>query len=426
MKRILAIILASAISVSILISCVSPVGPAESASPVVAPEPVEIRFIGQFGGTDPTTPIFDEILKKFTDTYPYITVVNESNTADESWKARVTTDFSSGNDPDVVQYFNGPDARILIENKKVVAIEEIKKIYPDYAGNISEEAMSYMKEYDGNHYGVPVRGFYEGLFCNKDLFEKYGLDLPTDWEKLEAAISGFSAEGVVPIAASFSDVPHYLIEHLILAEGGIEDHSVNPKDHYPESWAKGISYFRKFKEMGAFPVDVNATKNDIAANLFYNKQAAMIVDGSWSIGSIKYPETTVILPFPPTPEGKKDPSDIIVGFTVGFYISAKAWNNPAKRDAAVMLVETLTSNESIAAYAEVGGIPAADIGPIASHNNVMKLGLEMSKAAKGLAMPIDSRLSKEAWTYFVSQIGSLADGQIAPEALLNEVVKKNK
>ncbi|HHW22635.1 MAG TPA: extracellular solute-binding protein [Clostridiaceae bacterium] len=426
MKRILAIALALAVSAGILVSCESPVGPAESTPPVVAPEPVEIRFIGQFGGTDPTTPIFDEILKKFTDTYPYITVVNESNTADESWKARVTTDFSSGNDPDVVQYFNGPDARILIENNKVVAIEEIKKIYPDYAGNISDEAMSYMKEYDGKHYGVPVRGFYEGLFCNRDLFEKYGLDLPTDWEKLETAITRFAEEGVVPIAASFSDVPHYLIEHFILAEGGIEDHSINPKVTYPESWAKGISYFKKFKDMGAFPVDVNATKNDIAANLFYNKQAAMIVEGSWSIGSIKYPDTTVILPFPPTPEGKKDPTDIIGGFTVGFYISTKAWNNPAKRDAAVLLVKALTSNESIAAYAKVGGIPAADIGPVAGHNRVMIMGLDMSKIAKGLAMPIDSRLSKEAWTYFVSQIGSLADGQITPEALLNEVVKKNK
>ena len=73
-----------------------------------------------------------------------------------------------------------------------------------------------------------------------------------------------------------------------------------------------------------------------------------------------------------------------------------------------------------------GGIPAADIGPAAGHNRVMIMGLDMSKTAKGLAMPIDSRLSKEAWTYFVSQIGSLADGQITPEALLNEVVKKNK
>lgn len=425
MKRILAIMLVLVMSVSTMISCTSPVNPAESTY-TAAPEPVEIRFIGQFGGTDPTTPIFDEILKRFTDTNPYITVVNESNTADEAWKARVTTDFSSGNDPDVVQYFNGPDAKILIENKKVVAIEEIKKVYPDYAKNISAEAMTYMKEYDGKHYGVPVRGFYEGLFCNTDLFEKYSLDLPTDWLKLEAAIQKFSQEGVIPIAASFSDVPHYLIEHLILAEGGIEDHSVNPKVSYPESWAKGISYLKTFKDMGAFPVDVNATKNDIVANLFYNKQAAMIIDGSWSIGSIKDSDTTVIIPFPPTPEGKKDPSDIIVGFTVGFYISTKAWNNPVKRDAAIKLVNVLTSDESISAYATVGGIPAAEIEPMTSYNMVMRSGLEMSKNAKGLAMPIDSRLSKEAWTYFVSQIGSLADGQITPEVLLTEVVKKNQ
>ena len=41
-------------------------------------------------------------------------------------------------------------------------------------------------------------------------------------------------------------------------------------------------------------------------------------------------------------------------------------------------------------------------------------------------MPIDSRLSKEAWTYLVSMIGSIADGQVTPEEVLQEVVNKNK
>ena len=104
---------------------------------------------------------------------------------------------------DVVFYFTGADAVQLIETGKVVSIEEIREEYPDYASNITDAAMSFMKEFDGKHYAVPIRGFYEGLFCNTDLFEKYGLDLPTDWEKLEAAVKKFSAEGIVPIAASF-------------------------------------------------------------------------------------------------------------------------------------------------------------------------------------------------------------------------------
>lgn len=426
MKRLFTIPLVIGISVSFLVSCSSPVSHIETSTPATVQDPVRIRFVGQFGGTDPTTQKFEKILKKFTDENPSIAVVNESNTADESWKARVTTDFSSGNDPDVVQYFNGPDARILIENKKVVSIEEIRKVYPDYTVNISDEAMSFMKEFDGKHYGVPMRGFYEGLFCNKDLFDRYGLELPTDWERLEKAIQRFAQEGIIPVAVSFSDIPHYWIEHLILAQGGIEDHKINPRENHPESWEKGISYFKVLKDMGAFPADVNSTKNDIVSHLFYDKQAAMALDGSWFIGGIKDPANTVVLPFPATPEGKKDPSDIIVGFSVGYYISTKAWNDPIKRDAAVKLVMALTSKEAISAYASVGGIPAGNVDISSDLNSVMKSGLEMCSAAKNIGMPIDSRLSKEAWTYFVSQIGSLADGQITPDELLKEVVKKNR
>jgi raffinose/stachyose/melibiose transport system substrate-binding protein len=326
----------------------------------------------------------------------------------------------------VAFYFTGPDAKQLIDNKKVVSVEDIKAQYPDYAKNISEAAMGFMKEFDGKHYAVPIRGYYEGLFCNKDLFDKYSLELPADWSKLEAAVKKFSAEGVIPFAVSFSDVPHYFIEHLILAEGGVPEHSVNPKDTYPASWVKGLSYFKTLKDMGAFPKDVNATKNDITSNLFYDKKAAMIIDGSWFIGGLKDPENTVVMPMPPTPGGKKDPTDIIGGFSSGFYISTVAWNDPDKRDACANLVMHMTSKDAIAAFAKVAGSPAADVPAPADMSSVMKAGIEMGGKAKGIDSPIDSRLNKEAWTYFVSQIGALADGETTPEKLLDEVVLRNK
>lgn len=441
MKKLLSLLLILTLAIGLLTACgdkkaagdaTASTQPTQSAAPSQSTEPtpapqkeVALRTVSMFGGTDPTAPFYQQLIKEFTDANPNIKVTDESAISDETWKAKVATDFSSGNDPDVVFYFNGPDAKQLIDNKKVVSIEEIQKTYPDYAKDISSAAMGFMEEFDGMHYAVPVRGFYEGLFCNKDLFDKYSLELPTDWAKLEAAVTKFAAEGIVPIAASFSDVPHYWIEHLILAEGGIEDHRINPKDSYPESWATALTYFKKLKDLGAFPADLNATKNDITSNLFYDKKAAMVIDGSWFIGGIKDPATTVILPFPATPSGKKDPSDVIGGFSAGFYISTNAWNDPDKRDAAVKFVMALTTKESIAVFCKPGGGPAADVPVPTDLTEVQKSGLKMAGAAKGIDMPIDSRLSKEAWTYFVSSIGSIADGADVKE-VLTEVVNLNK
>ena len=438
MKKLLSILLILTLAVGLMAACgkvpaatsQSPTAstpPESSATPAAAPQKqVEIRTVSMFGGTDPTAAYYQQLIKDFTIANSNITVTDESATADETWKAKVLTDFSSGNDPDVVFYFNGPDAKQMIDNKKVVSIEEIQKVYPDYAKDISTAAMGYMKEFDGSHYAVPVRGYYEGLFCNKDLFDKYNLELPTDWDKLTKAVTTFKANGIVPIAVSFSDVPHYWIEHLVLAEGGVADHQINPKDTYPASWVKAFGYLKTLYDMDAFPVDVNATKNDIVTNLFYDKKAAMQIDGSWFIGGIKDQATTVVVPFPTTPGGKKDPSDIIGGFSSGFYISTNAWNDPDKRDAAVKFVMSMTTKDSIGQFCKVAGAAAADVPAPTDLTQVMTSGVQMSGAAKNIDSPIDSRASKEAWTYLVSMIGSIADGSVTPDEVLKEFVRKNQ
>ena len=159
--------------------------------------------------------------------------------------------------------------------------------------------------------------------------------------------------------------------------------------------------------------------------MFYDKQAAMILDGSWIVGGIKDPDTTTVLPVPCAPGGKKDPSDIIGGFSSGFYISKKAWDDPARRDAAVKFVQYMTSNEAIAMFAKVAGAPAADVPTPEGLTAVMEAE---SRWWPGQEYRYAYRLTpeQEAWTYLVSMIGSIADGQVTPEEVLQEVVNKNK
>lgn len=442
MKKLLSITLCITMVVAMLAGCnaaaptaTTAVAPAATQAPTVAPtqaptpqpEPakVTIRTVGMFGGTDPAAASYQQLIKDFQAKYPYITVTDESATADETWKARVTTDFSSDNDPDVVFYFTGADAKQLIENNKVVPLETIKADYPDYAKDITPASMSFMTEPDGKTYAVPVRGFYEGLFCNKDLFDKYSLELPTTWDNLTKAITTFKANGIIPVAVSFADVPHYWIEHLVLAEGGVADHKINPKDTYPASWEAALGNFKTLYDMGAFPTDVNSTTNDIIGNLFKEKKAAMQLDGSWFLGGIPDKVNTVVIPFPATSTGKKDPSDIIAGFSAGFYLSTKAWNDPAKKDAAAKFVMYMTSKEAIALICKDAGAPAAAVEAAADLSNLQKSGLALS-AAKGADMPIDSRMSKEAWNYLVTMIGQIATGKATPKDVLTQVVTLNK
>ena len=415
------------ISMVLLAAAAAGCGDRPAATPAPSgPPAVTIRTVSMFGGTDPAAAAYQQLIKDFQAAYPAVTVTDESAAADEMWKARVATDFSSDNDPDVVLYFTGADAKQLIDNGRVVDVGTIKAAYPDYARDITGLAMEFMMEPNGKAYAVPVRGFFEGLYCNKDLFDKYNLPLPTTWSNLLAAVNVFSGKGIVPIAASFSDVPHYWIEHLVLSAGGYDDHHINPQGKAPASWEAALGYLRELYEMGAFPKDVNATTNDIAGSLFKDKKAAMQLDGSWFLNGIPDQENTVIVPFPVVPNGRKDRTDIIGGFSSGFYISAKAWSDPARREAAVRFVMFMTSKESIMTLCDSSGTPAANIALPDTMTSLQKEGLTLAANAGRVDMPIDSRMSKEAWTYLVSMAGQVAAGKATPEYVLQRVVSMNR
>ena len=118
--------------------------------------------------------------------------------------------------------------------------------------------------------------------------------------------------------------------------------------------------------MGAFPFDTATTQHELIQAQFINKQAAMYIDGSWTVGAMTNPDNVVILPIPSTGNGKTDVTQMIASFSSGFYITRKAWDDPAKRDTAVKFVQAMTSTESIAEFVTVagGGSPAAVVDQV--------------------------------------------------------------
>ncbi len=374
-------------------------------------EGVTLRTASMFGGTDPSAPIYQQLLKDY-EAATGNTVSDASALGDETWKATILTDFAANNEADVVFYFaNTPDSLPILD--KVVPIEEIRKEYPDYAKDCSAAAITAVTEPDGKLFAAPIRGYWEALFCNKDLFEKYGLDLPTDWEKMLKAVDTFKENGIVPIALSLSDVPHYMYEYLILSTAGVESHNAKPATlaDVPAEWKQAIGTLRALYERGAFPVDATATTYDIVSALFREKQAAMAVDGSWYANGI--PEenwnNTVVINFPIPEGGKGDPKAMIGGFSSGYYITRKAWDNPETREAAVKFVEFMTTPENINKMSILIG------GELAESAGALQAG------ATAVSTPVDSRMSKEAWNVMVQSASGIADGSLSVDAALEAI-----
>lgn len=387
---------------------------------------VTIRTVSQFGGTDLATEVYEAKLLGFKDENPKITVEDESATSDEVWKAKVAADFAAGNEPDVIFTSTGEDVRFIIEQGKFVPLEEIRTEFPNYASNISEGVLNSVQEFDGKTYAIPVRGFYQGLFVNKALFESNNLALPTDWEKLEMAVITLRENGIVPAAAALGQLPDYWIDHFILSEGGVDAHKSKDIAAVKGDWVKGLEYFKELYDIGAFPKDTSSISNDSVTEMFIKGEAAMLLDGNWVIDRFVNLDEITVLPFPTVPGGVKDPSDIVSGFGEGWYITRKAWDNPAKRTAVIKFVEKMTTTEVIGDFVATGGAPSADVGKVEGLPSTAIAGFKMQASAKNIDMPINSWLAKPAWEKLLSFIPSIATGEQDISEAVDKVISLSK
>lgn len=387
---------------------------------------ITINTVSMFGGENVSAKVYKDIISEYEEKNN-VNVNDKSEGVSEDWKTSVKTSFQIDEEPDVLFYYTGAEAESLIESDKLVDIDMIKSVYPDYAKNISDSAMSFMKESNGKTYAIPVRGFWEGLIVNKDLFDQYNLELPTTWENLIIAIETFSKTDIVPIAVSFSDEPHYWIEHLILSYGGVQEHRKNlePGVEAPESWAKGLDLLKELDTKEAFADNASETTSKEVKQMFKDKKAAMIVEGSWFSGGIPDQENTTVISFPSYTTEKKQDTDIIGGFSYGFYISKKAWEDPEKRDAVVKFVEEMTSDQSIEKFANAGGAPAATVNELEELSQVQADGVNMASNAKNIEMPIDSRISKNSWEYIISNIPDIISGKENSQEILDNAANLN-
>lgn len=390
--------------------------------------PVTINTVSMFGGTDPNVEVYEGINTKLMEDYPYIEIADNSQTSDEAWKSTVAADFSVGNEPDVLQFFTDANANEVLATDKFVTIEEIRKEYPDYAKDTDESALVLTANPDGVQRAVPTTGFWEGLYCNKDLFDEYGIDLPTDWDSLVKAIEVFKENDIIPIAVSLNHVPHYWIEFCLLYSAGVESYESIP-DSVPAEWAKGLDTLKTLRDLGAFPEDTDTVDNDFVGQLFRDKKAAMQLDGSWYAGNITETDNTVVVAFPGVEEQKAEKGAMVAGFSSGFYITKKAWDDPDKRDAAVKFVMAHTSQESLQAYWEATGgiaVPTTSVTPVDGMTPMALSALEYTAASTSSSAATDARLGQQAYGIIIANAVKVSVGQMTGEEALEEALAKYK
>lgn len=388
---------------------------------------VTLRTVSMYGGENKTAYIYQDITHRLMEENSGLIIEDSSQSSNEEWKASVNADFAVGNEPDVIHFFTDATADMLVKTGKLVTLEEIRSVYPDYAKDTLDSALQAAANTDGVIRAVPTSGYWEGLFCNKDLFDQYGVELPTDWDSLVTAIKIFKENGIVPIACSLNNVPHYWIEFLMLYSSGVEEFTQIP-ERAPQNWAKGLDLIKELRDMGAFPADTDVVDDVNVCRLFMDKKAAMQLSGSWYVADIEDTENTVVIAFPGVPDQKVEPNTMLAGISTGFYITRKAWDDPEKREMAVKFVMAHTCQSSAQRYWEsIGGAsqPTVEVTPIKDATPLAESIAEYINSAGTIVSPTDSRIG-DAYKTLVANMVKVSKGLITSEDAINEALDTMK
>ncbi len=368
---------------------------------------VTLRTISCFAGLDGSAEEYVAILQRY-ESETGNTVIDNSSTTDEAWKTAILKDFAAGNEPDILFFFAaGADSAPILS--RVVSLEEINNAYPDM--NLPENDI--LREPDGKVYAVPVRGYWEGLYVHTDLFEEYNAPLPKDWASLLEAIRIFRENGIVPIAVSLSDIPHYLAEMSVLACATREEQQARPKtfEEVPASWLEAMNVIRELAEAGAFADNAGSTYESASTDLFLNKKAAMQMDGSWLESAFSYGmmDTLRVMPMP-LRNGDGASDCYLGGVSMGFYLTRRAWES-GRRDAAVALLRELTREESI-----------RELGSSSLSGRLLDSAEDM-QAGRYMVSPLQDAMNNQAReTWLLECIPAVAEGRMTPEECWRRVM----
>lgn len=387
-KRVLALILASAMVLSLAACGSKETGSEQSAEQTetatgdtqeqdtetdteeVTASPVELNVTTTFAGEDGNAQNFKAAVDAWC-AETGNTVADSSATSDETFKTRVITDFETGSEPDVLFFFNGADANSFIEAGKVVSIDDIRAEYPEYASNMNDDLIA-DSLVDGKKYAVPVNGYWEAMFVNTEVLEAAGVDVPGadyTWDQFLEDCQKIKDAGYAPIACALGNIPHYWWEFAIFNHTSPATHLQVPESvdsEQGQAWVAGMEDIKTLYEAGYFPENTLSATDDETFAMFTEGKAAFLIDGSWKVGGIvsacqSDPEDASTLDaeklakFDVTyvpGQGDRKATDLVGGLSMGYYITTKAWEDPDKRAAAVSFVEYMTSDEVVPVFAQ--------------------------------------------------------------------------
>lgn len=396
-----------------------------SAAPA---EKVAISVFGMFNtpDADANAKAFDAMKKKFTADFPNINYKEEQIPHDE-YETKMKTYAAANELPNAFE-LKGTMIQSLVDNNQIVEIDPIISLVPGlkegYKKGVFDDFM-----YREKSYAAPFQmGNNHNVFWNQDIFKECGIDaFPTTWKDFLNAIDKIKAKGYIPIAMGNKGkwVAESLIYNTLVYRYVPVDWYYSLRDGKGAKWTDSevVEATREMQNMaksGTFNSDMNSIDNMQQRTLYYNKKAAMFIEGFWAVDAVcsDAPEdvlkATHIAQFPVVEGAKGAGNTNQAGAGWGWAVSSNL--SDAQREAVAKFISYATGVDYANAIVENRGLPASKPSTV-NKDKLPALYLELLKLndESVLAPIFDVQLPPNVVDALYSNMQELLIGSISPE-----------
>ena len=437
-NRLLALLLSAVLLLSLLAGCGGK--PSSNPDPTKDPgsqqtdkpaAPVELNVVTSYGGDDGNRKNYENAVKAYEEATGN-KILDASASSNEEWKAKVLTDFETGTEPDVLFFFTNADAEPIVKAGKVVDIATIRAEYPDYGSNMRDSMLAVAS--DGKSYAVPSSGFWENMFVNTKVLEDCGVAVPGPdytWDQFLKDCQTIKDKGYTPIACSLFEVPHYWFEFCVMNSGTLAnqlDIPASAEDAAGQKWCAALNDMKDLYEKGFFPVNTLTATDPETVQLFGDGEAAFLIDGSWKVTHFvdNYPENLENFAISYVPaKGERKASEAIGGISMGYFITKKAWDDPAKREAAVKFVEHMTSDEVMSSFVTTEVTALKNGASPSGLNSLQESAAKANGSITGVIGAVQDTITGEAKADLFGNVQNVVTGAMTAEEAVNSAIALN-
>ncbi|MCS0652549.1 extracellular solute-binding protein [Cytobacillus firmus] len=278
---------------------------------------------------------------------------------------------------------------------------------------------------DGKTYGLPLELNIAPIYYNKEIFEKYNLDVPQTYSEFENAVKTLADNGVAPIALGNKDRWTGSLWYMYLADrfGGAEvlnkaiDRSGSFEDPALISAAEEIQNLVK---VNAFNKGYNGLSNDEGKAEFLNGNAAMYLMGTWELPNFTtneeipqdFRDSVGFFKFPTVEGGKGNIDSWVGGPGVGLFVA----ENSKVKDESKEFVKFFVEKWGEQSVEKAGVIPATkvDTDKVDLPDLYIDVLNELNKASS-LTLFADVQMSASVAETHLNLIQSLFGNEVKPD-----------